>query len=273
MDGSFHDWLGSGEKLTLLVMIDDATSQIQALHLCQQESTDSYLFMMKNYLLKHGKPQILYVDKHAVFSVNRDDTSSKNFMTSFHQAMTDLDIELILASTPQAKGRVERVNRALQDRLVKELKLHNIKTMEQANMYLPTYIKEHNQLFALAPAQEEDFHQELTPKELHALEQTLAKRAYRSVSKNLTVDFMGTTYQLLESSRINRLRNQGVQCRLQLDGSVAILDQEGRLLDDRVARVKKKAPPMMSKKSLQQRQHKQDRAIDNFLRSSNQRSA
>ena len=255
------------------MMIDDATSQIQALHFCQQESTDTYLFMMKNYLLKHGKPQLLYVDKHAVFSVNRDDTSSKNFMTSFHQAMTDLDIELILASTPQAKGRVERVNRTLQDRLVKELKLRNIKTMEEANTYLPTYIEEHNQLFALAAAQEEDFHRKLTSDELYALERILAKRAYRSVSKSLTVDFMGTTYQLLESSRINRLRSQGVQCRIQLDGAVIILDQEGRLLDYQIVRVKKKAPQVMSKKSLQQRQRQRDAAIDNFLRRSKQRSA
>jgi transposase len=255
MDGSYHDWLGNGDKMTLLVMIDDATSQLQALRFFKQESTDAYFLMMQQYLTAHGKPEALYADRHAVFSVNREDTGSKNFVTSFHQAMTDLQIELILARTPQAKGRVERVNRTLQDRLVKELRLNKIETIEQANAYLPTYINEHNQLFAVTPLQEENHHRPMLQQELTALKHILSKRAHRSVSKSLTVDFLGVTYQLLEESKIHRLRSEGVQCCLQMDGSVAILNRHGKPLAYRRVKVKNKAPRVMSKKACEQREH------------------
>jgi len=151
-DGSPHDWFeGRGPKCTLLHCIDDATGKIMVGLFAPSETIWSYFELMQMYLKKHGRPLAMYSDKHSVFKVNKSGALSGTGLTQFGRAMRELDIELIYANSPQAKGRIERSNRTLQDRLVKELRLNKISTIEEANAFLPAFIENYNRRFAVVP--------------------------------------------------------------------------------------------------------------------------
>lgn len=123
-DGSDYAWFEErGPRCTLLVMIDDATGQLGTLLFVPHESFFGYGAAMRLYLTAHGRPGTLYSDKHGIFRVNIPSVGLENNLTQFGQAMQDLEIQIICANTPQAKGRVERANKTLQDRLPKELRL------------------------------------------------------------------------------------------------------------------------------------------------------
>lgn len=131
IDGSEHRWFEHrGEPCTLLVFIDDATSRLMQLRFVPSESTASYFEALRGYLETHGCPVAFYSDKHTVFRVNRPDAKGGSGMTQFGRALAELNIEIICANSSQAKGRVERVNRTLQDRLVKELRLENVSSIQ-----------------------------------------------------------------------------------------------------------------------------------------------
>ena len=149
IDGSPHDWFeGRGPKCSLLVYIDDATSSIVEAEFVEAETTWDYMELTQRYILRHGRPQAFYSDKHSIFRVNKPDALSGNGLTQFGRALKELEIQLICANSPQAKGRVERANRTLQDRLVKELRLHKISSMKEANVFLPSFIADYNLRFA-----------------------------------------------------------------------------------------------------------------------------
>ncbi len=123
IDGSQHRWFEDrAEPCTLLVFIDDATSRLMQLRFVPSESTSSYFEALQGYLESHGCPVAFYSDKHSVFRMNRDAAGGQG-MTQFGRALAELNIEILCANSSQAKGRVERANRTLQDRLVKELRL------------------------------------------------------------------------------------------------------------------------------------------------------
>jgi len=136
MDGSYHDWFeGRAPECCLIVLVDDATSRIMWLQFVKWESCNSYFRAIKNYIKKFGKPMSIYTDRHAVFETTRK--TDKNYKdTQFHRAVSTLGIKLIMAYSPQAKGRVERLNGVLQDRLVKEMRLARISSMEEGNAFL-----------------------------------------------------------------------------------------------------------------------------------------
>jgi len=160
IDGSYHAWFEDrAEKCCLLVCVDDATSQIMHMRFCRTETVDDYFEVVRAYLNKHGRPKAFYSDKHSIFRVNRKGCESNN--TSFHRALKELDIELICAHSPQAKGRVERANGVLQDRLIKELREEEINSTEEGNAYLETFRKKYNQKFRKEPAEGKDAHKEL----------------------------------------------------------------------------------------------------------------
>jgi transposase len=159
IDGSDHRWFESrGEPCTLLVFIDDATSRLMQLRFVRSESTDSYFEALQGYLGAHGCPVALYSDKHTVFRVGRQNTKGGSGMTQFGRALAELNIEILCANSSQAKGRVERVNRTLQDRLVKELRLAAISSMEAGNVYLPAFVERFNERFAIVAAKPENLH-------------------------------------------------------------------------------------------------------------------
>ncbi len=140
IDGSPHDWFeGRGPKCTLIVFIDDATSALMALRFAPAETTRAYMETLRGYLNDHGVPLALYSDRHSIFRVNNPEREGE--LTQFTRAIKTLGIEPIHANSPQAKGRVERANQTLQDRLVKEMRLQGISDIETANAWLPTFIE------------------------------------------------------------------------------------------------------------------------------------
>ena len=142
IDGSEHWWFeGRGPQCTLLVYIDDATSRLMHLQFVESESTFDYFAATRAYLERYGKPVAFYSDKHSIFRVSREDAASGVGMTQFGRALSELNIEILCANTSQAKGRVERAHHTLQDRLVKELRLAGISTVEAANAFLPGFVQ------------------------------------------------------------------------------------------------------------------------------------
>ncbi len=195
MDGTDHDWFeGRSERCTLLVMIDDATGQLGALSFVPEESFFGYCSLLRQYLAAHGRPAGLYTDKHGVFRVNMPNAGSGDNLTQFGRAMHSLEIPILCANTPQAKGRVERANETLQDRLVREMRLLGINTMQQGNVYLPEFILDFNARFSVQPRSTLDAHRPLLAHQ--NLDQILAWQEPRSVSKNLTVQFKNVVYQI-----------------------------------------------------------------------------
>ena len=162
MDGTNHDWFeGRGERCTLLVMIDDATGELGALSFVPEESFFGYCGLLQQYLAAHGRPAGLYTNKHGIFRVNIPNTGSGDNLTQFGRAMQSLEIPILCANTPQAKGRVERANKTLQDRLVKEMRLRGINNMQQGNEYLPEFMADFNARFAVLPRSTLDAHRPL----------------------------------------------------------------------------------------------------------------
>ena len=144
-DGSHHDWFeGRGEKCCLLIFIDDATSRLTAGLFFPGKTTEGYLEILEQHLKRYGRPLGLYVDKHSIFRVNYKEVSKGEAETHFGRVLRELEIRLICANSPQAKGRVERANETLQDRLVKEMRLQGISDIEEANRFLPRFIEDYN---------------------------------------------------------------------------------------------------------------------------------
>lgn len=194
-DGSRHDWFeGRGDECTLVLFVDDATSRITAARFAEAETTSAYQEILEEHLKRYGRPLGLYVDKHSIFRVTREHSGMKESETHFGRVLKELDIELICAHSPQAKGRVERANGVLQDRLIKEMRLKGINTIEEANQYLPRFIEEYNQKFGVKPRNPEDAHRPM--REQDDLERIFAKRAVRKLSKSLSFQYGGSIYQI-----------------------------------------------------------------------------
>ena len=189
IDGSDHRWFEDrGDACTLIVFIDDATSRLVQLRFVLSESTDSYLSAVHEYVLAFGCPVAFYSDKHVVFRVNRPDAAGGSGMTQFGRALAELNIEIICANSSQAKGRVERVNRTLQDRLVKELRLANICDINAGNAFLPAFMSQFNERFAIASARPEDLHRSLSIP-VEKLTDILCHREQRYVGSQLTLSY------------------------------------------------------------------------------------
>ena len=192
IDGSPHDWFeGRAARCVLLVLIDDASGKLLGLRFVDQESFQSYVRVVKPYLERNGKPVAFYSDKHSIFRVNIPNKSKGDNLTQFGRAMKELDIEIICANTLQAKGRVERENQTLQDRLVKEMHLLGLSSMEQGNDYLPEFMTDFNQRFAVPARSQNDAHR---PQQLDHLDFILAWQESRILSKNLTLQFNKAVY-------------------------------------------------------------------------------
>src|SRR5271170_5028338 len=188
IDGSEHRWFeGRGEMCTLLAFVDDATSRLMVLRFVASESAFDYFRAMRGYLEAHGKPVAFYSDKHGIFRVNSNDAVAGDRITQFGRALSELNIDIICANSPQAKGRVERAFGTLQDRLVKELRLANIATIEAANAWLPAFIADYNARFGRAPLSPKNLHRTLSPQD--DLDEILTWRERRMVTHNLTLHY------------------------------------------------------------------------------------
>ena len=196
IDGSEHAWLEErGPKATLLVFVDDATSEILAAEFAPEECFFSYGELCKRYFKEHGLPKSFYSDRFSVFRDNHKGNLSYEPVTQFQRALTVLDVELICASSPQAKGRVERANQTLQDRLIKEMRLLDIRDYEQANQYLPEFILDYNRRFAVMPGSNVDFHRALdTTLDLDFL---FSIHDFRKITATLQIHYAGRVYQIV----------------------------------------------------------------------------
>lgn len=227
-DASIHHWFEDrGGKCALVIFVDDATSQLTAGRFVPAETTIAYQTILEEHLKKYGRPCSIYVDKHAIFCTSRENSHAREGETHFGRVLRELDIELICAHSPQAKGRVERANGTLQDRLIKEMRLRKISTIEEANLYLPEFIEEYNRRFKRPPKSSNDAHRNMREKD--NLEMIFARRAKRKLSKNLSFSYEGTSYQLLPEAP-HRLRGTHVEI-FQRPNQPLLVMQDGKILE------------------------------------------
>ncbi|MBI3737777.1 MAG: ISNCY family transposase [Chloroflexi bacterium] len=221
IDGSPFAWFEDrAPACTLLVFVDDATGRLLELFFTEAESTFSYFEAAEHYFKRYGKPLAFYCDKLGVFRINQPKALLGSGLTQFGRAMDQLDIEVICANTPQAKGRVERANQTLQNRLPKEMRLRGISTMAEGNGYLPEFIADLDARFAAVPRDPEDAHRPLLPKD--NLARILTVQETRVLSKNLTLQYDNVVYQIKTPRPTYALRNAQVLVCENRQGEIAI---------------------------------------------------
>jgi transposase len=222
IDGSEHRWFEDrGPACSLLVFVDDATGRLMQLRFVRSESAFTYFEALELYLQHHGAPIAFYSDKHSVFRVAKKDARGGQGMTQFGRALCELNIEILCANSSQAKGRVERMNRTLQDRLVKELRLSGIGSMEAGNAFLPDFMEDYNARFAVTPTRSEDLHRplNLAPDRLTEI---LCKREQRYVGSQLTFSFERKRIMLQETEVTRGLVGRYVETYAYADGRLDV---------------------------------------------------
>jgi len=201
IDGSHHHWLEErGSEIVLMGCIDDATNKIFG-RFYEYEGTMPAMDCFKRYVGLYGLPMSVYIDKHTTYKsyakpTIEDDLLGRKPLSQFERAMEELGVEVIHANSPQAKGRIERLFKTLQDRLVKEMRLKEIKTIGEANLFLEGYIKRHNERFSIEAQEKEDMHRHL-PKEFD-LDGVLCIKTKHALRNDFTVAHNRKLYQILE---------------------------------------------------------------------------
>lgn len=224
-DGSYEHWLedrgGTGE-MCLLLAVDDATGDIAHAKFDAHEGVFPVFTFWQEYLLKNGKPVSIYVDKFSTYKMSQKVAiENHDLKTQFQRAMTELRVEPIFANSPQAKGRVEKMFKTLQDRLIKELRLHNIPDIESANKFLQKkFIPAFNKRFAVPARNPANLHKPLTEKEKVALTSILSKQTTRTVQNDFTVSFNNQWYQLLPNQPVTVCKRDEITVEERTDGTV-----------------------------------------------------
>jgi len=224
LDGSEHAWFeGRGPRCILLLYIDDATSRLLHAAFVPSEDTEHLFRATQTYLARSGRPVAFYVDKDSIYTINRQATIEEQLrdsqpLTQFTRAMAELDIQVLPAHSPQAKGRVERSFGTHQDRLVKELRLAGISTLEPANRFLEhVYLPAHNAAFAVAPADPIDAHRPLLQR--HRLLEILSWRSDRTLLNDFTLRYDHRWFQLLREQPLRVRPGARIAVERRLDGS------------------------------------------------------
>jgi hypothetical protein len=238
MDGSHHDWFeGRGPRCVLMVLIDDATSRTYA-RFYPAETTEAALDVFGRWVKRQGVPRSVYADRHAIY---RDEDHPEK-PTQFGRAMKELSVELIAAYSPQAKGRVERMNGTLQDRLVKEMRLRNIRSMEQGNAYLEAaFLDDLNGRYAVKAHREQDLHRAVEAGVV--LEEVLCVAEQRVVGKDWCVRWRSRWLQIDARHASLNLPGRKVTLKQRLDGSMLVVLRGG----ERLTFAELKAKPVRAK--------------------------
>jgi len=240
-DTSIHNWLeGRGPKLSLIAMIDDATSRVMA-RFVEGDSTESNMALLRRYLQAHGRPVAFYTDKASLFQTavkgSRDrpgEALDERQMppTQIARALKELDIEWIAAHSPQAKGRVERFFGTTQDRLVKGLRKVQARTIEEANNFLDwVYLPEWNRRFTQAPANSTDAHRNLEPS--RCLDSVLSLLEQRTIAQDYTLRILGVAYRIPRTAVAVGMRGASALAERRADGSTWLRWGEKRILLER----------------------------------------
>ncbi len=220
LDGSDHDWFeGRAPKCDLLAFIDDATSNILQLEFAA-ESTRGVMSSTKKYLEKHGRPVGFYTDRGSVYKVNQNNPEHDK-LTQFERALGELNIEPIHARSPQAKGRVERLFGTLQDRLVKEMRLRGISTIEEANRFIEDeYLPKHNQKYAVAPKSNTNLHRSV---ENYDIANILCIKEERILTNDFTLRYENQWFQLEKNQKTLIFSKDKITVITQLTGEVQLM--------------------------------------------------
>ena len=207
-DGSYHLWFenrykdstGGSIEVCLLASIDDATGTITHATFGCNESVESVFSFWREYIKVNGIPSEIYLDKFSTYKINHPAAvDNHELMTQFHRAMETLGTRLITANSPQAKGRIERLFSTLQDRLVKEMRLAQINTIEKANIFLKDiFIPWYNRRYAVEPRSNNNCHRKLDTSTSRRLNSIFAKQYHRGINNDFTVQFKNRWYQLAE---------------------------------------------------------------------------
>lgn len=220
IDGSHHDWFeGRGPACVFMGYIDDATGSVFG-RFYDYEGTMPAMDSMKQYIRQYGVPQSVYLDKHTTYKswakpTIEEQLSGQEPMSHFEKSLAALEVEVIHANSPQAKGRVERLFKTLQDRLIREMRLQRVKSVEEANAFLDVYLPKHNKKFRKQARQKADLHRPA----LHAreLDRIFCIREERTIKNDFTIAYDGTLYQIEQPTRAKK-----VTVEESLDGSLHI---------------------------------------------------
>jgi len=227
-DGSYYNWFeGRNPNLPeacLLASIDDATGKITHTSFGTNESVEAVFTFWNEYVKKNGIPTEIYLDKFSTYKINhKEATDNIELMTQFQRAMKSLGTKLIHAHTPQAKGRVERLFGTLQDRLVKEMRLAHIHTIDKANIFLRnTFIPWFNNHFAVIPRSPENCHRTLDSSTTHELDSVFAKHYTRTINNDFTIQYKTKWYQLKEIQPTTIFKKEKVLIEDRLNNTIKI---------------------------------------------------
>ena len=249
IDGSPHDWFeGRAETCCLLVFIDDATSRLLHLRFEPTETTLGYFRATRAYIKQYGRPLTFYGDKSGIFRVNHPETVEGEHETQFGRVARELDIVIICANSPQAKGRVERANLTLQDRLVKELRLRGISDIETANRFLPEFRKDINRRFGVEATAPTDAHRKSCPSE-EIMDLLFTFQETRKLSKNLELSYKNLIYQIKTPGQGYGMRGSNVTVCDDKEGNITLL-YKNKILEYTTYKKKKHITKITSSKEI-----------------------
>jgi len=244
LDGSHHDWFeGRGPKCVLMGYIDDATGEVLA-RFYEYEGTTPAMDSFMRYTQKYGLPLSVYLDRHTTYKSPKKESpeDDKESLSQFERAMEELGVKVIHAYSPQAKGRIERLFGTFQDRVVKEMRLKGIKSIEEANAFLETYLPEYNSRFTVEPRESADLHRKVSKGlNLHSI---LCIKIERTLNNDFTVAYDNKFYQIED-----KVKTEKVIVEERLDGTMAITHNGLALTYKELpARPKKQRNPPIAKK-------------------------
>ena len=226
LDGSHHDWFeGRGPQCVLMGYIDDAIGEVFG-RFYEYEGTIPALDSFKRYIDKYGIPLSVYVDRHSTYRSTakptiEDDLAGEKPRSEFERALHELGVEVIPAHSPQAKGRIERLFKTFQDRLIKEMRLRGIRSIQEANAFMEEYLPVYNKRFTVCATKPENMHREAAGIDLAGI---LCSKAQRTLRNDFTISYKNKLYQIEDTIRARK-----VVIEERLDGTLRITHQ-GRVL-------------------------------------------
>lgn len=246
-DGSYHDWFENGTEVCLLASIDDATGKITHAKFDKNEGVVAVFTFWLEYFEKNGLPVSIYLDKFSTYKINHPSAvDNKDLKTQFQRAMQQVEVRPITAHSAEAKGRVERLFGTLQDRLVKELRLNNIKNIEAANRFLEEYVSKFNAKFAVTSKKRTNLHRMIGKEINKKLPQIFSIQSARKVMNDYTVMFKNQFLQLQEKQPIGVFKKDDVIIEEHLNGDIKVSMKDNYLNYDFLpARPKKMDIPVV----------------------------
>lgn len=247
-DGSYHRWFEDGEEHCVLAAIDDATSIVPQALFENNEGIQSVFRFWLSYIETHGLPVAIYLDKFSTYKINHQRAvDNEELMTQFQRAMGELGIKVICANSPEAKGRIERLFKTMQDRLVKEMRLEGIKETKAADDFLKeTYLPDHNKRFSVEARQQGDAHRPLTDALKQKLPAIFSIQSKRQIRNDFTFQFKNQWYQLTKEQPVALYPKDTILIEERLDGSIHVRFKDTYLAFRAISKIEKTIRPKVT---------------------------